>query len=205
MVVESRDMSIRAQGEVFNLPEILDAICRDTERLGFTMASEPETGSLLRVLAASKPRGRLLELGTGTGMGTAWLLAGMDANARLDSVDSDVTVLDVARRHLGHDSRLTFHVADGAAFLAGAKAEHYDLIFADTWAGKFTHLDLTLSLLRPGGIYIVDDLHPQPSWSDGHASKVVELIADLERRPGFVSTHLTHATGLMVLVRTAAV
>jgi predicted O-methyltransferase YrrM len=198
-------MNIRTRhGAGFNLPEVLDAICRDTARLGFTMASEPQMGSLLRALAASKPGGCLLELGTGTGVGTAWLLAGMDATARLESVDSDVTVLDVARRHLGHDSRVTFHVADGAAFLAAARTEHYDLIFADTWAGKFTHLDLALSLLRPGGIYIVDDLHPQPSWPDGHASQVVAVVADLERRPGFVSTQLTYATGVMMLVRTAA-
>jgi predicted O-methyltransferase YrrM len=53
------------------------------------MASEPKTGAFLAALAASKPGGRLLELGTGTGLGAAWLLAGMDAAARLDTVDAD--------------------------------------------------------------------------------------------------------------------
>jgi predicted O-methyltransferase YrrM len=51
-------------------PEALAAIHKDTEALGFTMASEPQTGALLAALAASKPGGRLLELGTGTGVGT---------------------------------------------------------------------------------------------------------------------------------------
>ena len=87
---------------------MLEAIHRDTQDLGFAMASEPKTGALLRVLAASKPSGRFLELGTGTGVGTAWLLAGMDATSRLESVDSDENVLAVARRHLGADSRVTF-------------------------------------------------------------------------------------------------
>ena len=67
--------------EINQKPEVLDAIRKDTEELGFTMASEPKTGALLAVLAASKPRGRFLELGTGTGLGTAWLLSGMDADA----------------------------------------------------------------------------------------------------------------------------
>ena len=66
--------------EIRQVPAVVDAIRRDTRQLGFTMASEPQTGSLLRTLAASKPSGRFLELGTGTGVGTAWLLAGMDAS-----------------------------------------------------------------------------------------------------------------------------
>ena len=84
--------------DITHIPAALDAIRRDTEAIGFTMASEPQTGSLLRTLAASKPAGRFLELGTGTGVGTVWLLAGMDAASRLDSVDRDATVSAVARR-----------------------------------------------------------------------------------------------------------
>src|SRR5438093_2294019 len=190
--------------EIRQVPAVVDTIRRDTRQLGFTMASEPQTGSLLRTLAASKPSGRFLELGTGTGVGTAWLLAGMDAGSRLDSVDNDAAVSAVARRHLGHDSRVTFHLSDGAQFLSRIAQERFDFIYADTWPGKFTHLDLALSLLRPGGIYLVDDLLPQPSWPDGHAPKVPALITELESRMGFVSTKLAWASGLMVLVKTDA-
>ena len=54
-----------------------------------SMASEPKTGALLKTLAASRPAGRLLELGTGTGISAAWLLAGMDRAATLITVDND--------------------------------------------------------------------------------------------------------------------
>lgn len=47
------------------------------------MGSDHLTGSLLRTLVASKPSGMVLELGTETGLATAWLLDGMDAQARL--------------------------------------------------------------------------------------------------------------------------
>ena len=188
--------------DIAHIPAMLDAIGRDTERIGFTLASEPKTGSLLRALAASKPGGTFLELGTGTGVGTAWLLAGMDTGSRLVSVDTDANAQGVARRHLGRDSRVTFHLGDGAAFLEQAALQTFDLVYADAWPGKFTHLDRALALLKMGGIYLVDDLLPQPSWPDGHAPKVPVLIADLERRRGFIATQLAWASGLMILVRT---
>jgi len=75
--------------DIVPVPPVLDAIHRDTQQMGFSMASEPQTGSLLRALAAAQPNGQFLELGTGTGIGTAWLLAGMDAGAQLDSVERD--------------------------------------------------------------------------------------------------------------------
>src|SRR4051794_22116841 len=63
------------------LPAMLAALFRENEQIGFQLASEQRTGVLLRVLAASKPGGHLLELGTGTGVGTAWLLDGMAEDA----------------------------------------------------------------------------------------------------------------------------
>lgn len=185
-------------------PSALDAIQRETAALGFTMASEPLTGALLRALAASKAGGRLLELGTGTGIGTSWILAGMDAAARLDTMDHDPAALEIARRHLGNDPRLTFHLEDGAAFLAAQPPGQFDLVYADTWAGKFTHRDLALALLRPGGLYFIDDLTPLPTWPEGHAEKVEALLADLESRDGFVATRMSWASGLLLLVRRGA-
>jgi predicted O-methyltransferase YrrM len=182
-------------------PPALAAIQADTARLGFSMASEPKTGALLAALAAAKPGGRLLELGTGTGIGTAWLLAGMDASARLDTVDTDRSVVDVARQHLGGDARVAFRVEDGAAFLARADSDTYDVVYADAWPGKFTNLDAALGCLRQGGFYVIDDLLPQPNWPEGHAAKVDALIADLEERPGFAVVRLAWASGVMLVVR----
>jgi predicted O-methyltransferase YrrM len=182
-------------------PDALDSILRETGALGFTMASEPRVGALLAALAASKPGGRLLELGTGTGHGTAWLLSGMDRASHLDTVDTDPAVVAVARHHLGSDRRVTFHVTDGAEFIDRAPRAGFDLIYADAWPGKFSHLDEALGLLRPGGIYLIDDLLPQSNWPDGHGAKVPVLINSLERRREFISARLAWASGLMVVVR----
>jgi predicted O-methyltransferase YrrM len=124
----------------------------------------------------------------------------MDATASLLSVDNDSAVLDVATRHLRDDPRLTLRLADGEAFLK----EHsgpFDLIFADTWAGKFHHLDEALNLVKPGGIYVVDDLLPQPNWPDDHPPKVERLVNELRGRTDFVSVCLGWSSGLMMLMR----
>ena len=187
-----------------SLPPALAGILQETIELGFNMASEPKTGALLRSLAASKPGGKLLELGTGTGISTAWLLAGMDGHARLETVDVDPTVVAVAQRYLAHDPRVSFHVGDGAAFVSGAGREQFDLVFADAWPGKFTHLNEALSLLRPGGIYVIDDLLPQANWPPGHGEKVASLMASLETREGWMAVTLSWASGIMMVTRLAA-
>jgi predicted O-methyltransferase YrrM len=183
-------------------PSVLEAILRETADLGFSMASELHTGSLLRTLAASKPAGRFLELGTGTGVATAWLLAGMDQASRLQSVDNDPTVLAIARTHLGSDPRVTFHLEDGAAFIKRQTAGSYDFVFADAWPGKFSHLEQALALVRVGGLYFIDDLLPQANWPAGHAPAVAALIERLATHEHFVATNLAWASGLMMLVRT---
>ena len=183
-------------------PAAIEAILDDTAALSFDRASDAAAGALLAVLASSKPGGRLLELGTGTGHGTAWLLSGMDPASTLDTVDNDAGPVAVAQRHLGRDPRVRFHVTDGAAFLLEA-AGSFDVIYADAWPGKFSHLDEALALLAPGGFYVIDDLLPQPNWPAGHAAKIPPLVADLERRPEFSTTRLDWASGLMLVRRQA--
>jgi predicted O-methyltransferase YrrM len=163
---------------------------------------------LLRTLAAAKPGGRLLELGTGTGLATTWLLDGMDSHAMLTTVDVDPRVQAIAREVLGTDPRLDIVTEDAAAFLARLAAGEsiaarrgFDLIFADAMIGKFTMLDQTLALLRPGGFYVIDDLLPQASWPDGHAPRVPSLLATLADRADLRLVTLAWSSGLAVAVR----
>lgn len=186
-----------------NPPAVLKQIEAATKAVGFTMASDHLTGSLLRTLAGTKPAGKLLELGTGTGLATAWLLDGMDAQAKLLTMDNNEAVVRVAQQHLSDDARVTFHTMDGDAFIQSLSEQQqtFDLIFADTWPGKFWLLEETLSLLKIGGLYVIDDLLPQPNWPEGHAAKVAQLIATLEQRQNLRVTKLNWSTGLMLATK----
>jgi predicted O-methyltransferase YrrM len=182
-------------------PKSLAGIWADTRAMGFTMASEPMTCSLLRTLVASKPAAKVLELGSGTGLSTAWLLGGMDADSSLLTVDNDEKALSVLSRHLGSDPRLTVHCGDGDEFLHLLAGQRFDFIFADTWAGKYRLLDEALALLKPSGLYVIDDMLPQPNWPPGHADKVANLVHVLEHRDDLHVTKMSWASGLIVATR----
>jgi predicted O-methyltransferase YrrM len=188
-----------------NPPVALHDIEVATRTLGFLLASDALTGSLLRALAASKPAGQFLELGTGTGMSAAWLLDGMDAASRLHTVDVSEENLDVAQRFLGHDRRATFYLEDGEVWLKRARSNgmRFDLIFADAVPGKYVALDDALALLKIGGLYMIDDMLPQPTWPEDHVPKVAVLIETLEHRRDLRIAKLNWSTGLIVAARIA--
>ncbi|WP_310586228.1 hypothetical protein [Lacihabitans soyangensis] len=61
------------ESDIQNIPVAYYTIDAATKDMGFTMPSDILTCSLLKTLAASKPNGKYLELGTGTGLSTAWI------------------------------------------------------------------------------------------------------------------------------------
>ena len=193
-------------GMHLNPPPVLKDIEEATASIGFTMGSDHLTGSLLRTLAATKPGGAFLELGTGTGLATAWILDGMDALSRLITVDREERHTSIARRFLGHDPRVTFHQMAGMDFISSMR-EHgntFDFIFADMRPGKFHLLEETLQLLALGGIYVVDDLLPLPTWSEEHTPRVVKLLTTfeyLERQGAFRITKLNWSVGILIAVK----
>ena len=183
-------------------PTVVNDLAQAAATRGFTMSSDLLTGSLLRTLVASKPAGEILELGTVVGMGTAWLLAGMDAAAHLTTVDSNEETTAIARRFLGSDPRVTFQLMDGIAFIHSCYEQRaFDLIFADTYPGKFAALNETLALLKKGGLYVIDDLNPQPNWAPDHLQKVERLLSVLEGREDLHITKLNWSVGLLVAVK----
>ncbi len=172
-----------------------------TKESGFTMPSDILTCSLLKTLATSKPSGKFLELGTGTGLSTAWILDGMDSNSSLISFDNEKNLLDIAQKFLGQDVRLKLVLSDGEAWVKNNLGQKFDYIFADTWHGKYLLLDEVLEMLNQGGLYIVDDMLPQPNWPDGHQEKAINFVKYLESRNDLVTTKQNWATGIIIAVK----
>jgi len=156
------------------------------EKLGFEMPSDDAVGRLLRVLCRSKPGGRFLELGTGIGLSLAWMIDGMNEDARMISLDNDATLIETVGGII-KDSRVELIKADGDEWLLTYSGPKFDLIFADTWPGKYRLLKETITLLAPGGLYLVDDMSPQTNWPEGHADKAANLKKTLLNYPGIVA------------------
>jgi predicted O-methyltransferase YrrM len=182
-------------------PNAYQQINGATKASGFDMASDLLTCSLLRTLASTKPSGKFLELGTGTGLSTSWILDGLDQNSTLTSIDNDAKFLAIAKTFLGSDNRLTLVDTDGAEWIEKNKDKKFDYIFADTWHGKYLLLDEAISMLNTGGLYIIDDMLPQSNWPDGHQDKAIKLINDLESRDDLQLTKQVWATGIVIGVK----
>ena len=184
-----------------DIPKTYFDIDNATKESGFTMASDIMTCSLLKTLATSKPSGKFLELGTGTGLSTAWILDGMDRNSTLISFDNDEKFLNIAQKYLGKDERLKLILSDGEDWVKNNLGQKFDYIFADTWHGKYLLLDEVLEMLNKGGLYIVDDMLPQSNWPDGHQEKAVKFIKYLESRRDLNLTKQNWATGIVIAVK----
>ena len=195
--------------DISSLPTQIKALEKDTKTLGFEMASDHLTGSLLRTLVASKPAGKFLEIGTGTGLATAWMLSGMDEKSILLTVDQNPAVTAIAEKHLGNDSRLDIRTQDGLALLEEVQGKYFDLIFADTWPGKLSKPELALDLLKVGSFYVVDDmnnLNNPPRAVAGISQEILAqipkqmqiLVEVLEARADLTTTKLSWSTGIII-------
>lgn len=184
-------------------PQAYQAVMHASKALGFDMPSESDVNALLRTLAAIKPNGHCLELGTGTGLASAWLLDGLSSKGRLTTVDNEPKWLEVAQAHLGADPRINIVCTEGDAFLRDAirQSTRYDLIFADTWSGKYQLLDNALDLLAPAGIYVIDDMLPQPNWPEGHALKVKALLDELAQKDFLKISSLRWSCGVVIATK----
>ena len=184
-------------------PVLVRAAADRAHQAGFALSCETAVGRLLAVLAGHLPAGaRLLELGTGAGVGTAWLVSGL-----LPRTDATVTTVEI-------DPRLAALAAKGdwpafvrrrrgSALDVLAEEAGFDLIFADAPAGKWEGLDRTIAALRPHGLLIVDDMTPAPGWTAQqhvHAQRVRETLLTT---PLLTSAELRHGSGVILSTRVA--
>lgn len=182
-------------------PKKYNNIDEATKLSRFTMASDVLICSLLCTLAASKPNGKFLELGTGTGLSTSWILDGMNQGSTLISIDNDPDFLNIAQQFLATDDRLHLILSDGGKWIEDNREQKFDYIFADTWHGKYLLLDEVLAMLNKGGLYIIDDMLPQSNWPDGHQEKAIQLVSCLEAREDLLLTKQVWATGIILAVK----
>ena len=183
------------------LPEPVRLAAERAERAGFSLSCDPGAGRLLAVLAAAIPaNGRVLELGTGTGVGTAWIVHGLRGR---DDVEVVTVEIDAATAALAAQYRWPPQVRllTGDALEVTRRAGRFDLIFADAQGGKWEGLDATVAALRPGGQLLVDDMTPGEFADEHHARKTAEVRSRLLGHPDLISVEIAWSSGLILSTR----
>jgi predicted O-methyltransferase YrrM len=133
-------------------------VTRDDPGHGRGSASLPGTGRFLAMLAAGCVGGRIAELGTGAGIGAAWMASAMPADCTLVTAELDPDRAAAAARVLAGDARVTVLAGDAASLIADRGP--YDLIFADSGVRDADAFAALAGLLKPGGRIVMDDVTP---------------------------------------------
>ena len=125
---------------------------------GQPSACLPGVGQFLAVLAAGCHGGTIAELGTGAGIGAAWLASSMPADCTLVTAELDRRLAGVAERLLAACPRVRVLAGDANDVLPPYGP--FDLIFADSGVRDAAAFGALTSLLKPGGRIVMDDLTP---------------------------------------------
>jgi predicted O-methyltransferase YrrM len=156
---------------------VLDEIARSGEARNLPLV-DAEVGALLRVLATTVGATRILEIGTAIGYSGIWLAGALPASGMLLTIEMNQERAREARDNFvraGLGDRVNVMIGD-AGRLAAKVAGPFDLIFQDGDKQQYSPLlDRLVSLLRPGGLLVTDNV----LW-DG---EVVPGYVDPPRRP----------------------
>lgn len=183
------------------LPEPVRLAIERAEQAGFSMSCDPGTGRLLAVLAAAVPaNGRVLELGTGTGVGTGWITHGLRDRSDVEvvTVEIDAATAALAAQYPWPS---WVRLLTGDAVEVTRAIGSFDLIFADAPGGKWQGLDTTVAALRPGAHLLVDDMAPVEFANDLHAHITSAVRARLLGHPNLTSVEIAWSTGLILSTR----
>lgn len=184
-----------------DVPARVKAVAHAATDAGFTLSCDSGVGQLLSVLAASVPReGTILELGTGAGVGLAWIVAGLArrTDVRIASVELDPEIAAVAAKNDWPDF---VHLEVGHAIETLQSTDAWDLIFADAQGGKWEGLDDTIAALAPGGLLLVDDMTPAEFIDDMHRTKTIEVRERLLSDARLVAVEIGWSSGLILCAR----
>jgi len=148
------------------VPPLVEKALALTERLGFERSCRPEVGRLLHVLAASRGRERVAEIGTGTGVGAAWIVSALPPQTPFFTTEIDGPRAAAARELFTADENV--HVLEGDWRELLPPESPFDLVFYDAMKQLRPQEDgeLVVGLLAPGGIAVLDDLTPRFAGPD---------------------------------------
>jgi predicted O-methyltransferase YrrM len=118
----------------------------------------PGVGRFLAMLAAGCHGGAIAELGTGAGIGAAWIASAMPADCTLVTAEIQPGLAAAAAQLFTDDARVC--VLTGDANILLAPSAPFDLIFADSGVRDPIAFGALVGLLRPGGRIVMDDVTP---------------------------------------------
>lgn len=194
---------------------LLQALVRETYSLTQhpRMLGDRWLCAFLEMTLVGRPAPRILELGTFTGYTTLRLARAAGASGQVTTLESSPLHADIAAKYFaaaGLSERITLLRGEACTLLATfPTTPSFDLIFIDADKAEYPrYLELTLPLLRVGGMLVADNV----LWGGKTADPTVhDLRTEALRRfnqtvlshPALRATLLPAGDGVVVATRCA--
>ncbi|WP_421736060.1 O-methyltransferase [Cellulomonas sp.] len=190
-----------------------DIVLRARERaaqLGCTPVL-PGSGAVLSVLAAAVAARAVVEIGTGAGVGSLYLLRGMPADGVLTTIDLEVEHQRAAKEAFAEERvkpTRTRTISGRALDVVPRLTDGgYDLVFVDADKENYPgYVEQAVRLLRPGGVLAVDnalwhDHVADPARRDETTTTIREVGRIVRSDDRLLPALLPTGDGLLVAVK----
>ena len=171
----------------------------------------PGAGAALRLLAATAGARAVVEVGTGAGVGSVWLLRGMRPDGVLTTIDVEPEHHRAARETYAEagipSNRVRLISGRALDVLSRLTDGAYDMVFCDADKREYPdYLEQALRLLRPGGVVAFDNAlwHGRvadPAQRDEETVAIRGLGTSVREDERLVSAMLAAGDGLLVAVK----
>jgi predicted O-methyltransferase YrrM len=192
---------------------LLDGIARAGAERDLPLV-DAEVGAFLQVLARAVAARRILEIGTAIGYSSIWLARALPSDGLLLTMELDAGRAADARANFaraGLEGRAHLMIGDADKLLAKVSGP-FDLIFQD---GDKRHylpmLDRLVSLLRPGGLLVTDNVLGggevvpgfvgNPRHEPARTAALVEYNERLATHPALLTAIVPLRDGLAIAVK----
>jgi O-methyltransferase len=174
------------------------------------MMTHPDVGRLLATLVQVTGGTRVLEVGTFVGVSATWMAASLAPGGLLETLEVDDANADLAERwfrRAGIDHLVNIRRGDARSTLRRLPESTFDLAYLDADKPSYPdYLRLCLTLVRPGGIIVADNVFldgamaGDPADDDDRTGGMRRFIDEITANPRLSTSVLSVADGVSVSV-----
>lgn len=170
------------------IPELVQASKLLAKRNDFEGSCSDEAGRLLSVLVGQITQGEILEVGTGFGVGSSWMLSTIAPTVKFITVDHSKEKIDATANQIRHN-QAEFICGDWKEVIAKEKGP-FQFIFADAAAAKTIEGELLFDTLDIGGMLFMDDFTPEEHFPDEWKGKPDKVREYWLNHSGLIATEI---------------
>ena len=145
---------------------VIHQLVKETAALGSVaqMQIAPEQGQFLEIIVKISQSNKCLEIGRFTGLSTLCMAKGLSEKGSITTIDNSDEFLPIAQKYwqmAGVSNKINSIIGAGVEVMQSFIDRQYffDLIFIDADKNNYpNYYELSLPLLRPNGIVIIDNM-----------------------------------------------